>query len=112
MKKLLALLLLACSVQAQVVEIDGHLWEPNPDAPHCEKIEWKQLPWEQMRDACGSSACAIGCTVVSGYSEEQAEKMTVLYGKWSLKQHEYFHIQQRMKHPKRQSNQSEERKAK
>lgn len=88
--------------------IAGYEWEPNPDQPICEKVEWVQVKWEEIRESCGSEACAglflngrmvYGCKVYSGYSEAWA-RGRVVNGE-SMYDHEARHILKRLRHPAR-----------
>lgn len=90
-----ALLLGACAFDPR----DEYEWVHDPTLPKCERTTWEQRPFEELRDSCGALACAFGCVVRSGYSEEQARHMQT--GGESLYEHERKHTEKQLNHPKR-----------
>ncbi len=85
--------------------IGGYQWVPDPTAPVCEQVIWKQVPKEHTPGLCSDlrrfaaegTSCALGCIIVSPYSAEQARTID-LWGD-TLFDHEMRHATGRMRHP-------------
>jgi hypothetical protein len=86
--------------------IAGYLWEPDPTSPECGKVIWRQVDRARIPGLCMDSAgrearegtsCALGCVVVSQYSEAEARRR-MLFGE-SLYDHEARHVLEGLVHP-------------
>jgi hypothetical protein len=108
----LALLLLAAGCTAYGVGdekyVGGYWWVADPQAPYCARVEWKQVARERIPGLCNASAraarhglsCAIGCLVLSPYSEREARRVALPDGD-TLYRHEARHVLRGWVHPAR-----------
>jgi hypothetical protein len=91
----------ACTYQ----RIGGYLWEFDARMPVCDSVTWHQVAPNQIPGLCSSrgraaswgSSCAVGCVVISQYSESEA-KHRDLWGD-TLYDHESRHVLERKAHP-------------
>jgi hypothetical protein len=89
-----------CAVQAA----PRYHWVADENAPHCTAVVWKRVAVERIPGLCyghGHAAtpdttCAMGCVVVSPYTEKEAKRLDV--DGESLYRHEARHVLGRMKH--------------
>lgn len=85
--------------------IHGYLWAFDPTLPVCTTVLWRQIRPEQAPGLCmerghaatRATSCAVGCMVLSPYSEQQAKQLDS-WGE-SVYDHEMRHALQRMVHP-------------
>jgi hypothetical protein len=103
---LLSSAVLFCGLNACTYErIGGYLWEFDASMPVCKEVTWHQVAPNRIPGLCGNEAraaaygtsCAIGCVVVSQYSEAQAKHID-LWGD-TLYAHERRHALERKVHP-------------
>jgi hypothetical protein len=87
----------AVGLPGDVKLIHGYAWRFDSTMPVCASLTWEHGSFEEMRSRCGNAACAVGCKVLSPYTEEQARSM-MAYGE-SLYNHEARHVFGRMRHP-------------
>ena len=104
-RALLASLVLAAGCTVLNTE-HGYAWEADPTAPDCPQYVWKQVAAERVPGLCGdttraasvNTSCALGCIVISRFSEEQARHID-LWGQ-SLRDHEVeYHNRKKLRHP-------------
>ncbi len=104
----LLLLLAGCTVLGLPDEeyIGGYWWVKDPQAAQCGDVQWKQVARERIPGLCGDGAtaarenvsCAIGCLVVSPFTEAQARSITLADGD-TLYRHESRHVLEGLVHP-------------
>ncbi len=92
---LAALYLLAGCMSLTAHYEGGSWWEP--DGPFCRKTVWQQVSADRAPGLCSANgtaatertSCALGCVVISPYSEDEARQIDM--GGMSLWAHEMKH---------------------
>lgn len=93
--------------------LGGYYWVPNPAAPVCTDVIWKQVAADRIPGLCDNlktsskdgMSCAIGdCMVISPYSEVEAMSIKMSRNdNDTLWKHERRHVLDRLKHPNNES---------
>lgn len=79
-------------------------WRFDASMPICAEAYWKQMPRKDVIDLCDRAreythpACAIGCVIVSTYSEAEAAWIDAGDDE-SIRIHERKHVLRRLRHP-------------
>jgi hypothetical protein len=102
---LVSIPVLMLGVSCGYQRIGGYLWEFDANRPVCERVTWHQVPRSSIPGLCSArgraaspdTSCAIGCVVVSQYSERDAHQIRL----WddTLYAHEARHVLERLVHP-------------
>jgi hypothetical protein len=95
----------ALGVSCTSEHIGGYLWQYDAAQPVCKDATWHQVAPNQIPGFCSSrgraasygTSCALGCVVISQYSEAQAKHID-LWGD-TLYDHERRHVLDRKVHP-------------
>jgi hypothetical protein len=112
--------LAGCATTGQELRIGGYYWVPNPNAPTCTSINWKQVAADRIKGLCyvgndkknnyavvakAHTSCAIPgeggqCTIFSPYSEVDAMSIKMSPDdNDTLWKHERRHLLDKLKHP-------------
>jgi hypothetical protein len=81
-------------------------WVFDPFMPECEEVTWKQVPKSSLKGLCSdgttaadkADACALGCVVVSRFSESEAKRVRERGGKTLYAHEVHDHIEMRSRH--------------